>query len=205
MSEKSEAKAARLAQLRANVSRRRVAYVLFILLAIGVFALSIVDIVYLDSKLEFILVFPLYVLLFVLAIILLFSRRRQQEDIAEIRDLERALLQCPDCKNVFQYGAINFHDANKTAFSCPVCGVFSALPDPDQEPVKVLRPEGDFREIQYHCNNCTEDLAVGTFGETPLHLVRFRACPHCSEKGHIVRIATPAPENFQGDGGFTPA
>lgn len=196
---------ARYRNLRANVRRRRVFYLLFILFSIAVFATSIVDILYLDSALKLVVVFPLYGLLFLLAILLLFSRRRQAKDLKALRDLEKTLLQCPDCKNVFQYGQIRFHDRKSTAFSCPVCGVFSQLPDSDTEPVKVLRPVGPVRELQYHCNNCNEDLAIGTFAGTPLHEVRFRACPHCGEKGFVesrdappLADAQPSPTGVHG-------
>ncbi|MEA3204095.1 MAG: hypothetical protein QOI63_1775 [Thermoplasmata archaeon] len=205
LSERSELAAAervaRYKHLRANVRRRRVGYALFILFAIGVFATSIIDIVALDDALKLPLVFPLYGVLFVLAIVLLFSRRSQHEDLQELRSLEKTLLQCPDCQNVFQYGQIRFHDRKKTAFSCPVCGVYSQLPDPTAPLVKALRPSGAFRELQYRCNNCNEALAVGTFGETPLHLVRFRACPNCGEKGFI-ELLNAAPE--QGDAPMPP-
>lgn len=196
-----EERAARYRHLRANVRRRRIGYALFILFALAVFATSIVDIVALSDALKFTLVFPLYAVLFVLAIILLFSRKSHYEDLQELRALEKTLLQCPDCQNVFQYGQIRFHDRRKTAFSCPVCGVYSQLPDPTAQPVKALRPAGPFRELQYRCNNCNEALAVGTFGEVPLHLVRFRACPNCGEKG-FVELLNAAPE--AGPGAPTP-
>lgn len=194
---------AKYRNLRANVRRRRVGYFLFILFAVGVFAASVVDIVALGDLLKWTLVFPLYAVLFILAILLLFSRRSQAADLEEMRELAKTLLQCPDCQNVFQYGQIRFHDRRKTAFSCPVCGVYSQLPDPAAEPVKALRPSGAFRELQYRCNNCNEALAVGTFGDTPLHLVRFRACPNCGEKGFI-ELLNAAPEQGDGTGGATP-
>jgi Zn finger protein HypA/HybF involved in hydrogenase expression len=186
----------RYRHLRANVRRRRMGYGLFILFALAVFATSIVDIVYLKDALKLTLVFPLYAVLFIMAIVLLFSRANQNADLQELRSLAKTLLQCPDCTNVFQYGQIRFHDRKKTAFSCPVCGVYSQLPDPTAEPVKALRPSGAFHELQYRCNNCNEALAVGTFGQTPLHLVRFRACPNCGEKG-FVQLLNAAPEQEQ--------
>lgn len=183
---------ARYQHLRANVRRRRIGYALFILFAIAVFATSIVDIVALKDVLKWTVVFPAYLVLFVLAIVFLFSRAAQARDLAELRALAKTLLQCPDCTNVFQYGQIRLADRKKTAFSCPICGVYSSLPDPNAEPVKALRPTGPFRELQYHCNNCNEALVVGTFGATPLHLVRFRACPNCGEKGFI-ELTSQAP------------
>ncbi|HUR61505.1 MAG TPA: hypothetical protein VM286_03980 [Candidatus Thermoplasmatota archaeon] len=184
---------ARYQHLRANVRRRRMGYALFILFAIAVFATSIVDIVVLKDVLKLTVVFPAYAILFVLAIVLLFSRSQQLQDLAELRALAKTLLQCPDCLNVFQYGQIRLADRKKTAFSCPLCGVYSQLPDPNAEPVKALRPSGPFREMQYHCNNCNEALVVGTFGNVPQHLVRFRACPNCGEKGFI-QLTSQSPQ-----------
>lgn len=185
--------------LRANPGKRRAAYWVLILLGLGVLALSLVDIFVLDATMAPV-VYALYGVLILAAIVLLFSRRSEapaEEPVAEQapipQEMQRALLQCPDCKSVFEFGEIRFHDNKRTAFSCPVCGVYSKLPDPDQEPVKVLRPEGEFKQVQYHCNNCNEDIAIGTFGDTPLHLVRFRACPHCGQKGHIVRTGVLPP------------
>ena len=194
--EMAAARYARYKHLRANVRRRRMGYALFILFAIGVFATSIADIVILnDLLLPY--VFAGYAVLFVLAVILLFSRGSHLEDLEELRALEKTLLQCPDCTSVFQYGQIRLHDRRKTAFSCPVCGVFSQLPDPTSPPVKALRPTGAFRELQYRCNNCNEALAIGTFGETPLHLVRFRACPNCGEKGFVELLNAPPGDEEQ--------
>jgi Zn finger protein HypA/HybF involved in hydrogenase expression len=199
---------AKHAHLKANVRRRRGLYALIVFLAIATLALALVDIAVLredppkDRMIEY-AVYGLLAVLFLWAFFMLFSGKRQeaplQEEVeAAPRDMSRALLQCPDCKSVFQYGAINFTDAKKTAFSCPVCGVYSQLPDPEAEPVKVVRPEGEFKELQYHCTHCNEDLAVGTFGETPLHLVRFRACPNCGEKGFIERLPASPPAHFEG-------
>ena len=198
--EQQEAPKDRHAGLRANPGKRRAAYWVLILLGLGVLALSLVDIFVLDATMATI-VYVLYAILIVVAIILMFSRRRDApaeeaplvEQAPIPQEMQRALLQCPDCKSVFEFGEIRFHDNKRTAFSCPVCGVYSKLPDPDQEPVKVLRPEGEYKQVQYHCNHCNEDIAIGTFGDTPLHLVRFRACPHCGQKGHIVRTGVLPP------------
>jgi Zn finger protein HypA/HybF involved in hydrogenase expression len=221
-----EGQEAKYRRLRANPKKRRGLYVLIIFLALVAVAVALVDILILradkdtasfetgDRIIEYV-VYGLIVLLLLWAFFMLFSRRRGEDELAETAEqmqqrleMERTLMQCPDCKSVFQYGEIHFRDNKRTAFSCPVCGVYSRLPDPTMEPVKVLRPEGEFKELQYHCSNCGEDMAVGTFGETPLHLVRFRACPSCGERGHIERVGSmppmgvgPAPE----DGGFAAA
>ncbi|MCA1819487.1 MAG: hypothetical protein ABR562_06110 [Thermoplasmatota archaeon] len=199
---------------RANVRRRRAAYIWIVVLALVTVAVAFVDVMYLgtdygvrgdaDRTIEY-AVYGLLGFLFLWAFLMLFSRTRTVEEEAVVqKDMERTLLQCPECKSVFQFGELHFTDNKRTAFSCPVCGAFGRLPDPTLEPVKVLRPEGDFKELHYHCTNCNEDIAVGTFGETPLHLVRFRACPNCGQKGHIERIQQ-APSWSQPEGGEYPA
>ena len=182
--------------VKANVRKRRAAYIWIVILALVTVAVALVHILFLmedpPSSTDDIIMYAVYGLLgilFLWAFLMLFSGKRPIEEEAVIpKDMERTLLQCPECKSVFQFGELHFTDNKRTAFSCPVCGAFGKLPDPTQEPVKVLRPEGDFKELHYHCTNCNEEIAVGTFGETPLHLVRFRACPNCGQKGHIERI-----------------
>lgn len=218
--------------VKANPRRRRMLYALIIFLAFAAVAAAVIDIFVLreaDTKAEVealttserVIEYAIYgsiALLFLWALFMLFSRRSGLEPWTETTvltetveqraarlELERTLMQCPDCKSVFQFGEAHFRDNRRTAFSCPVCGVYSRLPDPGKEPVKVLRPEGDFKELQYHCTNCDEDMAVGTFGETPLHLVRFRACPSCGERGFIERTGSTPPMADGGDGAFAPA
>lgn len=182
------ARVERYKSLRANVRRRRVAYVTIIFLAIAVIVLTLVDILLLSSALKWIAVFPAWLILFVWAVLLLFSTKRQKEDLAEMRRLERSLLQCPSCTNIFRFGAVRWQDHKQSAFSCPICGSYSRLPGPDTPPVEAYLPEGEVRELDYRCGNCGEEFAIGTFTGTPLHEVRFRACPNCEEKGHIERV-----------------
>jgi len=202
---------AKYRHLKANVRRRRAAYIWVLILTLVVLAVAFADVMFLgggyphasDDPMRFVeyAVYGLLGFLFLWAFFMLFSGKRPVEEEAVVqRDMERTLLQCPECKSTFQFGEQHFVDNKRTAFSCPVCGAFGKLPDPYQEPVKVLRPEGEFRELHYHCTNCNEDIAVGTFGETPLHLVRFRACPHCGQKGYIERIQA-APSDWGTQGG----
>lgn len=178
----------RYKSLKANVRRRRAAYVAFIFLAIGLIALTLVDILMLSSGLKWIVVFPAWAVLIIIAIILLFSGKKHAETLEELRRLERSLLQCPDCQNVFRFGAVRWQDHKQAAFSCPICGVYSKLPGPDTPAVEAYVPEGEVRELDYRCKNCGEEFAIGTFARTPLHEVRFRACPNCEQKGFIERV-----------------
>jgi predicted RNA-binding Zn-ribbon protein involved in translation (DUF1610 family) len=207
---------AKYRHLKANVRKRRGLYIWIIILALAVVAFAFVDVMFLgdpyadrasDDPLKYIeyAVYGVLALLLLWALLLMVSGKRSEDEMAAPmqetipREMERTLLQCPECKSTFQFGEQHFVDNRRTAFSCPVCGAFGKLPDPYQEPVKVLRPEGDFKELRYHCTSCNEDIAVGTFGDTPLHLVRFRACPHCGEKGYIERIQQ-VPETWTGGG-----
>jgi predicted RNA-binding Zn-ribbon protein involved in translation (DUF1610 family) len=185
-----DAKLARYAQLRANVRRRRTWYVLFILFAIVVLAATVWDIVFNASEFEWPLL-SAYVVLFVLGILLLISRRRQLEDINEIKALERAWLECDNCNSVFQFGAESFLDRRRVGFTCPVCGDESALPLPGANPVERALPAGRLEESNYLCGNCKEDLVVGVYGTRP-RAITWRACPHCGVKGQITPNPVPA-------------
>ncbi|HJQ93656.1 MAG TPA: hypothetical protein VJ874_05155 [Candidatus Thermoplasmatota archaeon] len=173
----------RYRQLRANVRRRRFFYGLFIFLALGVFVATLWDIVYNASELQWFLL-PGYVVLFILGLLLLISRHRHLEEINEIKALERAWLECDNCRSVFQFGSESFLSRRRVGFTCPVCGDESALPTPGTQPIERPLPAGGLHEINYLCSNCKEDIVVGVYGGRPRD-VDFRACPRCGESGHI--------------------
>jgi hypothetical protein len=178
-----DAKLARYRLLRANVRRRRALYVLFIFLAIGILAATVWDIVLNGSDLKWYLL-PGYVVLFVLGLLLLISRKRHLQEVNEIKALERAWLECENCRSVFQFGSESFLSRRRVGFTCPVCGDESALPLPGAQPVERPLPAGGLHEINYLCGNCKEDIVVGVYGGRPRD-VDFRACPRCGESGHI--------------------
>lgn len=179
----ADARLARYARLRANVRRRRTAYVLVILAAIVVFVATVWDIVFNESDLKWYLL-PAYVLLFILGLLLLISRERQLQDVNEIKALERAWLECGTCSSVFQFGSESFLSRRRVGFTCPVCGDESALPLPGAEPVERPLPAGRLAEANYLCGNCKEDIVVGVYGGRPRD-VDFRACPKCGVKGQV--------------------
>jgi predicted RNA-binding Zn-ribbon protein involved in translation (DUF1610 family) len=183
-------KMARYRRLRANVRRRRAFYVLFILLAIAVFAATVWDMVFNAADLEWWLL-PAYVVLFVLAVLLLISRRRHLEEVNEIKALERSWMECDNCRSVFQFGSESFLSRRRVGFTCPVCGDESALPLPGAEPVERALPPGHLHEVNYVCGNCKEDIVVGTYGSRPRD-VDFRACPKCGVTGQIQMSQAPA-------------
>lgn len=175
---------ARYRHLKANVKRRRTLYVLLIVLSVVTLGFAAVDILFLGSAAKF-AVLGAFVVEIIWAILMLISTHRGREELAEIDRLQRTLLQCPDCKNVFQYGEIHFDDHQKAAFTCPVCGAYGALPDPGAAPVKAVVPEGDLKVKHYVCTNCKEEIEVGTYGDQPLYDVRFRSCPRCGQAKFI--------------------
>lgn len=185
-----EAKTARYRQLRANVRRRRAAYVVIILLAIGVLAATVWDIVFNDSDLKWFLL-PAYLVLFVWGVLLLISRKRHLQEVNEIKTMERAWLQCETCSSVFQFGSESFLSRRRVGFTCPVCGDESALPLPGTDPVEQPLPQGRLEEANYLCGHCKEDIVVGVYGGRPRD-VDFRACPKCGVSGQVRANPTPA-------------
>lgn len=178
-----DAKLARYRQLRANVRRRRFFYGLFIFLAIGILAATLWDIVFNASKLKWPLLAG-YLVLFIIGILLLLSRKRHLQEVNEIKTLERAWMECDNCRSVFQFGSESFGSRRRVGFTCPVCGDESALPLPGTEPVERALPGGSLHEINYLCKHCKEDIVVGVYGGRPRD-VDFRACPKCGESGQI--------------------
>lgn len=176
-------KLARYKRLRANVRRRRVFYWLLILLAIATLVATVWDIVFNDSDLQWFLL-PVYVVLFILGVFALLSRKRHLEEVNEIKALERTWLECDNCRSVFQFGQESFNARRRVGFTCPVCGDESALPLPGGAPVERALPSGRLEEVNYLCGNCKEDIVVGVYGGRPRD-VDFRACPKCGTSGEI--------------------
>jgi hypothetical protein len=181
-----DAKMARYRQLRANVRRRRFFYGLFIFLAFVTLVATVWDIVLNGSDFQWFLL-PVYVVLFILALLLLISRKRHLQEVNEIKALERAWMECLNCKSVFQFGSESFLSRRRVGFTCPVCGDESALPLPGAEPVERPLPTGALHEISYLCQHCKEDIVVGVYGGRPRD-VDFRACPRCGEAGSNIAL-----------------
>lgn len=178
-----EERLARYRQLRANVRRRRVAYGFIIVLAIVTFLATAWDIIFNESAFQWFLL-PVYVVLLLWGLLLLISRRRHLEEVAELEAMHRTYLECEACNSVFQFGELRFGDRKRVGFSCPVCGEDSALPTPGATPVERVLPEANVIETTYACGNCSEQIVVGTFGQTP-RASRFRACPRCGVAGQV--------------------
>ncbi len=170
-------------QLRANVRRRRVAYGLIITFAFLDLFGTLWDIVYNASELQWPLL-AVYALLILWAVILLFSRRRHLQEVAELEAMQRTYLECDHCKGVFQFGQLRLKDRKKVGFSCPLCGDDSLLPGPESPAVERVLPDAAVIETEYACGNCNEQIVVGTFGGKPREAA-FRACPHCGVEGKV--------------------
>jgi transcription elongation factor Elf1 len=178
-----DARMARYRRLRANVRRRRVLYWLLILLAVATLAATVWDIVLNDSDWQWFLL-PVYAVLFLLGVLALLSRKRHLEEVNEIKALERAWLECDNCRSVFQFGQESLDARRRVGFTCPVCGSESSLPLPGAEPVERALPSGRLEEANYLCGNCKEDIVVGVYGGRPRD-VDFRACPRCGVGGQV--------------------
>jgi len=181
--ERLEAKLERYRRLRASVRNRRIAYGLAIVLGLLVFAATLWDIIFNDSELQWILL-PLFLAIILWEVILLFSRRRHLQEVAELEAMQRTYLECDNCRSVFQFGELNFGNRRRVGFTCPVCAEESALPGPDAQPVERVLPDARVLETTYACGHCNEQLVVGTFGTTPRESV-FRACPNCGMTGKV--------------------
>ncbi|MGB0653261.1 MAG: hypothetical protein ACPGQL_08680 [Thermoplasmatota archaeon] len=180
--------------LRANVPRRRAAYGWIIVLAIVVFAFSIIDILFLDEVSE-LGVYAIYAVLAIWAIIMYFSLRKAQpkeepveefeaEAVYEPADRQHGVLACPSCKHLFQFGAEHFEQRRNVPFSCPECGHVARLPPAGRQPIESLIPKEPVHERVYHCDSCDESWDIGTFGHAP-KMSRFEACPYCGVDDQI--------------------
>lgn len=197
-------KYAKYQHLRANVRRRRRLYGLAIFLAIVVFVVTIVDILFLREeawnadKVEVAgftwglieaIAYGLYALLFLFAIFWLFSRRRHREELAALAELERTLLACPDCNAILELGLAIPGD-KAVAMSCPNCGRFNRV-RPDAPTMHAETPVGRPQELRFTCTDCNEEIGVGMFGRAP-GPVQFRACPHCGMTGTVKPLPATA-------------
>lgn len=170
-------------QYRANVSLRRKLYVVIILLAIAVFALAVVDILWLDEALYY-GVLGGFGVLFLWALLMLFSRRHEYEVISTA--MEKTYLRCKTCRHVFGFDMQHPHEARKpVVFTCPECGTPGRLPVDDSHAQPAAVPGGGTEGPRFKCDACDEHWSVGALGHTPKAEVRFEACPHCGEKGQM--------------------
>lgn len=181
--------------LRANVEKRRLGYAWFLITAIVVFLVSVADILWLDGVLYW-GVLGAYLVLFVWAVVLLFSRRiptDEEEDdddaFAPLEDIHAKgwredgdidHLRCPHCRHVFAFDMKDLHaERRSVAFTCPECGAAARLPQAHAPVHEAVVPGGPAKGPEFHCHSCEERWSVGAIGHDPKAEVRFDACPHC--------------------------
>lgn len=179
---------ARYGHLRANVPLRRTGYGWFMVLAVLVFIVSVIDIVYLDEVLYY-GVLGAYALLLIWALLLLASRKRKSGDddemlefqLADEMSLKEEYLRCPECRHIFEFDMEHRDGRKGVNLSCPECGYIGRLPPADRERVAAAVPGGEADGPTFVCDACGEHWLVGTIGHKPKHDVQFSACPNCGE------------------------
>ncbi len=176
------------AQYRANVKRRRTAYLWFIIAVAVVFLVSVADIIWLDSVLKY-GVYAAIVVLFIWAIVLLFSRK-----LSDAWNVGEVVLSCPNCENAFLYAAGHADNKGNARMTCPICEHVADLPVSKDQVREMNIPTGDRFDHAYHCTHCDENIVVSTLG-SKAHDVQFDACPHCGEHNSVRK--THAPEEIQ--------
>lgn len=172
-----------------NVAGRRKAYGWFIGLAVVVFLVAAVDILFLDSILEY-GVYAALVLLFILAIILLFARSGPKEKEEELEPVPldgKEQLHCPHCAHVFVMETPKNTKKwqRKVAFTCPECGNKGVLPPANATPVEAVVPGGDLQSRSFRCGVCHEGWSVGVIGHRLKKKPFFDACPSCGSPADV--------------------
>ena len=195
----------RYGHLRANVPLRRTGYGWFIFAVLLIFALTLVDIIYLDEVLKWGLV-AAYAVIFMWAFFLLFSRTRRGEapaadddgllefDVADSMDLEAEYLRCPQCRHVFEFDMEHRSHRKHVRFTCPECAYIGLLPPEDKDPVEAVIPGGKADGPTFLCGNCHEHWKVATIGHGPKKEIRFSACPHCGETEDFALLEDDRPD-----------
>lgn len=183
--------------LRADVPKRRKAYGWFIALAILVFIVSLVDILFLDQLL-FWGVIAAYAILIVWAFFLLFSRRGE-ERMRQATATDRDYLRCGTCRHVFAFDMQHLHDPRKpVVFTCPECGTPGRLPDTEKGAAPAAIPGGGSFGPRFLCENCGERWSVSALGHDPKSDVHFEACPHCGDEDSMRMVVEDRPVSGRG-------
>lgn len=172
-----------------NVEGRRKAYGWFIALAILVFLVAAIDILFLDSILKY-GVYAALGLLLLLAIILLFARGEPREEEEELEPLSldgKEQLHCPHCAHVFVMETPKNTKKwqRKVAFTCPECGNKGVLPPANATPVEAVVPGGDVKGRSFRCGVCQEGWSVGVIGHRLKKKPFFDACPSCGSPADV--------------------
>lgn len=121
----------RHAHLRANPRTRRASYWTIFLMALAIFAASLVDMIYLDNQL-YGAVLAAYITLLVVALVLFLSRHKREraeeyavEPGAQVGEL---FLRCTTCSHVFAYDEQVLASHEGWIQHCPNCDLPGPLP-----------------------------------------------------------------------------
>lgn len=192
-----ESRGEKYQHLRADVPRRRKAYGWFIVLAILVFVVSLVDILFLENAL-FWGVIAAYAVLLVWGIFLLFSRRGE-ERVRQATVTDRDYLRCGTCRHVFAFDMQHLHDPRKpVVFTCPECGTPGRLPNTEKGAAPAAIPGGGTFGPRFLCDNCGERWSVAALGHDPKSDVHFQACPHCGSEEDMRKVVEDKPSGPRG-------
>jgi len=163
-----DAKLARYRELRANVRRRRAFYGITIVLAIAVFLATVWDIVFNASDLKWPLL-AAYVVLFILGILALISRRRHLEEVNELAELRRVFLEDPGSGDIFEVSSSRLEALQGVEFSSPTTGAFFRVPPLDTPPVERTLPGGS--PVARRFDHEGVDVEIATYGAPPRDVV----------------------------------
>ena len=159
-----EARLARYRTLRANVRRRRAAYVLLLLLAIAVLAATVWDMVFNAADLKWLLL-PGYPVPVVLGVLALVSRRRHLEEVNELAELRRVFLEDPGSGDIFELTSSRLEALQGAELSSPTTGEFFRVPPLDTPPLERAFPTEP--PVSRRFDHDGIDVEVATYGRTP--------------------------------------
>ena len=163
-------KMARYRQLRANVRRRRAAYVLLLLLGIAVLVATVWDMTFNAADLKWPLL-ACYVVLLILCILALISRRRHLEEVNELAELRRVFLEDPGTGDIFELGSSKLEALQGMELSSPTTGAFYKVPNLNAQPIERNFPAGTPIPRRFQQDGI--DVEVATYGTEPRN-VQFR-------------------------------
>jgi transcription elongation factor Elf1 len=151
---------------------------------VAVFLVSVADIIWWDSVLKY-GVYAAIAVLFIVAIVLLFSRA-----LSGTWKVGEVVLSCPSCENAFLYAADHADNKGHASMTCPICAHVADLPVSRDQSREMAIPTGQRYDHAYHCLACEEHIVVTTLGSDSGDL-QFDACPHCGEHETVRKTSLP--------------
>lgn len=167
-------------------------FVIFILLSLCVFILTIYDtIFYMEWK---IFLIASYIVLVVLIIITIIIRRKKPlRQIGSIEEFEKSLkgrlyhFKCPICNGIFAVKKSKSNDKRPVKMNCPDCGSFGFIP-PNPVCIKDDIPEKKSIKANFRCIECGEGITVWAEGKDLYDNVIVYSCPFCGVEKKLDRF-----------------